>query len=669
MPRRFPIQLKLTIGALIPLFIAILICWLTGFSLIASRIVSQAQDRVRTDLNSAHELYHNELERIGDVVKFTGRSPQAATALDRNDLKSLDALLSPLMQNEQLDFLTCVNTSGRIVFRAGNYTETAASQWSDRMIRNSIRGHVVSGTTVIPYEDILKENPRLAETVEVPMRSTPHGRRSPKQIERSGMCLVVAAPVQDTVGTIVGVLYGGVMLNNNNRLVDRIKRILFEGVHFDGKDAGTATIFLDDLRIATNVAGRDGQRAIGTLMSERVYDRVILKREKWTSRAFVFDDWYFAAYEPILDLEGQVIGALYVGMMEKPYLLIKNRLNLIYAGVLFFGSLAGVVLSWLTGSHLARPIRRLEAMARRVATGEREMEITVASRDEIGDLASEFNQMTRALRQRDDEIRKLNRGLEQKVVERTVELEEKNLLLLKTREDLVRAEKLAAVVELAAGVAHEVNNPMAIIRGNAELLQMAIPADNPSREEVDIIVRQVGRVERIVASLLKFAHQEPKRLAETDVNRLLDEVLDQLGHQVPMTGVHTMKSYAEGLPPLPGDPDQLRQVLTNLLLNAVQAMAGHGTLTVTTEADWSAGTCIVTVTDTGKGIAPESLGQLFNPFFTTRADGTGLGLSVSYGIVKDHGGRIEVESQPGNGATFRVILPISRESAPSFVPA
>jgi len=665
MSRRFPIQLKLTVGALIPLFIAIFICWLTGFSLIASRIVSQAQDRVRTDLNSAHELFHNELERIGDVVKFTGRSPQTATALDRNDLRALDDLLTPLMQNEQLDFLTVVSTSGEIVFRAGNYTETGAGQWSAGLIRRAARGLVVSGTTVIPYEDILKENRRLAETVEVAVRTTPRGRRSSKQIERAAMCLVVAAPVQDTVGTIVGVLYGGVMLNNDNRLVDRVKRILFEGVQFDGKDAGTATIFLDDLRIATNVAGHDGRRAIGTLMSEQVYDRVILKKEKWTSRAFVFDDWYFAAYEPIVDLEGQVIGALYVGMMEKPYLLLKDRVNLIYAGVLFFGALAGVVLSWLAGSRLARPIRQLEASARQVAAGEREVEIPVDSRDEIGDLAGEFNQMTQALRQREDEINELTRNLELKVVERSVELVEKNLLLLKAREDLLRAEKLAAVGELAAGVAHEINNPMAIIRGNAELLQMAIPADNPSREEVEIIARQVGRVERIVASLLKFARQEQKQLTSTDINRLLEEVLDQLGHQVPLTGVHVRKNFDEALPPLSGDPDQLRQVFTNFLLNAVQAMSGDGTLTVSTMADPAAGAFRVTFSDTGHGIAPEILPQLFNPFFTTKSGGTGLGLSVSYGIVKDHGGRIEVASEPGIGTTFTVVLPFSPSADPA----
>jgi two-component system, NtrC family, sensor kinase len=657
-PHRFPIQLKLTIGALIPLFIAIFICWLTGFSLIASRIVSQAQDRVRTDLNSARELYHNELERLGDVVKFTGRSPQTATALGRNDLRGLDALLTPLMQNEQLDFLTAVDTSGRIVFRAGNYTDTGASQWSGSLLQQAIKGEVVSGTTVIPYEDILRENHRLAENVEVPVRSTPRGRSTTKLLERSGMCLVVAAPVRDAVGTVVGALYGGVMLNNDNRLVDRIKRTLFEGVQFDGKDAGTATIFLNDLRIATNVAGHDSRRAIGTLMSEQVYDRVILNRQKWIGRAFVFEEWYFAAYEPLIDLEGNVIGALYVGMAEKPYLRIKNRLNLIYAGVLFFGSLAGIVFSWQIATRLARPISRLEALARRVTAGEREVEITVASRDEIGDLAGEFNQMTRALRQREDEIRELNRGLEQKVVERTAELEEKNLLLLKAREDLSRAERLAAVGELAAGVAHEINNPMAIIRGNAELLQMALPAGHPSYDEVDTIARQVGRVEKIVAGLLRFARQEQKQAGSVEINRLLDEVTGQLGHQVPLTGVEVRKNYGAELPLLHGDPDQLRQVFTNLLLNGVQAMAGGGILTLSTAVDENLGTCVVTIADTGCGIPAENLPQLFNPFFTTKSGGTGLGLSVSYGIVKEHGGMIEVMSQVGAGAAFKVILPL-----------
>jgi two-component system NtrC family sensor kinase len=681
MPPRFPIRWKLTTGALLPLIVAILLCWLSGFYLIGTRIVAQAQDRVRTDLNSAREVYRSELERICDVVKFTGRSPLAAAALQGNDRHALAALLSPLLQNEQLDFLTVVNPYGQIVFRAGNDSETAASRWSTPLVAQAIGGKDLRGTVVIPYDDILKENPALTEKAAVPILSTPRARHFTKKMERAGLFLVAAAPMKSSDGRIVGALYGGVLLNNNNQLVDRIKRILYEGVQFEGKDAGTVTIFLDDLRVATNVTTAGGTRAIGTLMSEEVYDRVILDRMKWFGRAFVVDDWDIAAYEPILDLEGKPVGSLYVGMAEKPYLRMQNRFNLIYAGILLFGSLVGIALSWHIGSRLARPVRQLEHLARRMASGEREVRFTIESRDEIGELAGEFEEMARSLVQREEEIRELNRELERKVQNRTAELEEKNRLLVKTREDLVRAEKLAAVGELAAGVAHEINNPMAIIRGNAELLQMAIPDDNPSREEVEIIVRQVGRVERIVAGLLKFARPEPKRLAETDINRLLDEVLVQLGDQVPMTGVLARKNYAEGLPPLPGDPDQLRQVLTNLLLNAVQAMAGNGTLTVVTRKVSSSehktrnqkpetGDFVeISVIDTGVGIAPESLGQLFNPFFTTRADGTGLGLSVSYGIVRDHGGTIDVESQPGNGATFRVILPISRKSGAPCLPA
>ncbi|HEX8960670.1 MAG TPA: cache domain-containing protein [Geobacteraceae bacterium] len=675
-PPRFPIRLKLTLGTLAPLFVAIFVCWLTGLYLIGSRIVTQAQEKVRTDLNSAREVYQNELEHITDVVKFTGRSPYAATALATGDGKTLDTLLTHVLQSEQLDFLDIVNAYGQVMFRAGNPGQTGAYHWSSRFVPAALGGAEVNGTLVIPHDDILQENPLLASRAEIQVQATPQARPFTKKSERAGMFLVAAAPVRDASGKVVGALYGGTLLNNNNRLVDKIARILYENVQFDGRGAGTATIFLQDLRIATNVATRDGRRAIGTLMSERVYDRVLLNRQRWIGRAFVVDDWFFSAYEPILDIDGQLVGALYVGMPEKPFARINTRLNLTYAGVLFFGSLIGIALSWKISSRLAQPIRELETLARRVAAGERGVRIEVDSRDEIGSLAGEFNTMTRALIQREEEIRELNRGLEQKVQERTVQLEEKNALLVKAREELVRAEKLAAVGELAAGVAHEINNPMAIIRGNAELLQMAIPEEDPNREEVETIARQVSRVERIVANLLKFARREHRRLGKADLNAMLDEILDQLGHQVPLAGITVIRNYTEPAE-IRGDADQLRQVFTNLALNAVQAMPGGGTLRVATRKVSSSTFHVsssntnpetlnskpetdfieISVEDTGVGIAPENLSQLFNPFFTTKANGTGLGLSVSYGIVKEHGGRITVESAIGRGTTFRVVLP------------
>jgi two-component system, NtrC family, sensor kinase len=182
-----------------------------------------------------------------------------------------------------------------------------------------------------------------------------------------------------------------------------------------------------------------------------------------------------------------------------------------------------------------------------------------------------------------------------------------------------------------------------------------------------------------VANLLKFARREHRRMGKADLNAILDEILDQLGHQIPLAGITVTRDYAPELAQVDGDADQLRQVFTNLALNAVQAMPQGGTLHVATRLIRDAGCGVrnkdmdsasdrdfaeISVEDTGEGIAPGNLSQLFNPFFTTKASGTGLGLSVSYGIVKEHGGRITVESETGKGTAFRVVLPTGPSSTP-----
>ncbi len=655
-PLRISIRTKLTIGALLPLSIAILVSSLTGAYLINANIARQAQDKVRIDLNSAREAYLNETQRIRDLVRFRASAPFVATAVSGGDRRAIAPLLSSFRRNEQLDLLTAVDKDGRVIFRSRNPAVFGDSRGNDLLVTRALRGEIVSGTEVLQPEELKKEGNDLALQATIAVVPTPRARATAKGVERSGMLMVASAPVLNREGQIVGALYGGILLNRNNSLVDRIKRIVYEGVRFHGEDVGTATIFLDDIRITTNVMTTEGKRAIGTKLSEEVYNRVIVNREKWVDRAFVVKDWYFTAYEPILDLSGTVVGSLYVGMLEKPYQEMKRRVNLIFGGVLLLGSIIGLAASGFIGSRLAHPIRELQNRVKRLSTGEREIEIAVMANDEIGDLAGEFNSMTRKLIRREDEIRELNRNLERKVGERTAELEEKSLLLIKAREELARAEKLAAIGELAAGVAHEINNPMAIIRGNAELLQMAVPARAAIREEVDIIASQVGRVDRIVGNLLKFARRQRKQLAATDLNLMLDEILDQVGHQVPLAGVTVTRRFDPDLPGIEGDPDQLRQVFTNLILNAIHAMAEGGSLTISTLTNREAGCCDVVVADTGAGILPEHLEQIFNPFFTTKANGTGLGLSVSYGIVRDHGGTIHVTSEPGRGSAFRVTL-------------
>ena len=510
--RRYPLQFKLTLATLLPLFVAIIICWLTGVFILTAKVAIQAQDKVRNDLNSAREIYRNEISHVRDLVKYTATAPNTAEAITSNNSKELARILTPLLQSEQLDILTAVDANGTVLYRVHNPQGSGDDRSKDFLVKRALAGETITGTMVIPASRMPMEGAALASRALIKVIPTPHARPSAVSEEGSGMMLVAAAPVRDSAGTVVGALYSGILLNNNNRLVDRIKSVVYEGDKFEGKDLGGSTIFLGDLRIATNVLGSGNQRAIGTSLSEEVYNQVVLKDEKWFNRAFVVKDWYFSAYEPIHSLEGVPIGALYVGMLEKPYTLLKFNVSLWFSGVLLLGTMIGLGVARVVSSRLAKPVKELETMARRVAAGERGVAITVDSNDELGDLAGEFNLMSTALASREREISELNRGLEQKVLERTLELEEKNRILVDTQQELVRVEKLAAIGELAAGVAHEINNPMAIIRGNTELVQVALPEDSPCQEEMGIIAHQLSRVERIVANLLRFARKERKQL-------------------------------------------------------------------------------------------------------------------------------------------------------------
>ena len=657
MPRRFPIRAKLTFGALTPLFVAFIVCSLAGLYIINAKIASQAQEKVRTDLNSAREVYRNELNRIGELIDLTAANPFAASAIESGNKPVLQTLLRSLQQKKRLDILTAVDSTGRVIYRAHHPQLSGDRQAGNYFLQQALKGIAVTGTTILTDAQLNAERGGLSSRATIPVLSTPHARPRASAVERSGMVMISAAPVRDAAGQIIGALYGAILLNNNNALVDKIKDIVYEKVQFKGTDVGSATLFLGDTRIATNVRAYSGERAIGTRLSEEVYNRVLLEKRKWVGRAFVVNDWYFTAYEPILDLHGKAIGSLYVGMLEKPYTEMQKSVNSILYIVLFVTSLIGLAVSGFIGTLLARPIKELEKLAHRVALGERDLQIEVRSTDEVGDLAEAFNLMTRALSRQEAEINRLHRGLELKVQERTAQLSDKNHLLLQTQAELARAEKLADLGIVAAGVAHEINTPLAIIRGNTEVLEMCLPPEHANREEVEIISLQTERMAKIVGNLLVFARQKSLNKRDFIVHDILDDILSQIGHQTSMESIKVVRQFSPDLALIRGDADQLRQVFSNLILNAAQAMPGGGTMRLATSAHPPGKGCVVEIADTGKGILPELLEKIFTPFFTTKDNGSGLGLSVSYGIVKDHGGDIQVESLPGRGTSFSISLP------------
>lgn len=192
---------------------------------------------------------------------------------------------------------------------------------------------VIAGTAIVSKEDLLKEGTDLAERAHIKFIPTRKATQSAKTEETSGMMIKAAAPVFGYDGTLIGVLYGGKLLNRNYEIVDKVKDIVYEGVKYKGKDTGTATIFQRDLRISTNVKAEDGSRAIGTRVSQEVYERVLEKGLPWVDRAFVVTDWYKTAYEPIRDINGQIVGILYVGILEQPFIDTARRIFFVFLGI------------------------------------------------------------------------------------------------------------------------------------------------------------------------------------------------------------------------------------------------------------------------------------------------------------------------------------------------
>jgi signal transduction histidine kinase len=286
----------------------------------------------------------------------------------------------------------------------------------------------------------------------------------------------------------------------------------------------------------------------------------------------------------------------------------------------------------------------------RVERGDLEARAPVTSADELGRLTASFNQMVAKLEVARAEIE----GYHQ--------------------ERLRRAERLATLGELSAAVAHEIKNPLAGIAGAVRVMADDLPASDPRKEIMGEILEQVRRLDKSVKDLLTFAKPSPPEWARCDLHPLVDRVLVLLAEHPSAKAIKIRRCYAPDLPAVDGDAAQLGRVFLNLFLNAIQAMPAGGELTIATArhlgeepagpAPGHGPVVEVAVTDTGPGIPAEALRDIFQPFFTLKHQGTGLGLPISRRIVEDHGGWVDVESAPGRGATFRVFLPIRAPRAP-----
>jgi signal transduction histidine kinase/ActR/RegA family two-component response regulator len=292
-------------------------------------------------------------------------------------------------------------------------------------------------------------------------------------------------------------------------------------------------------------------------------------------------------------------------------------------------------------NRATEPLLELRDSAEAVGRGDYSQRVAVRSRDECGQLATAFNHMTENVQQSQTQLQSTVHTLKT------------------TQAQLVQSEKLSAVGEFVAGVAHELNNPLAAVMGFAELLKSA-DVDEKHRRHLELIFKSARRCQKIVQSLLSFARRHQPERKPVSVNKLIEDVLEIVAYQLRSSNVEVASRLASRLPLVLADGHQIQQVLLNLINNGRQAIEAHqpsGQIIISTQA--KDGVIRIGIQDNGPGIAPENLSRIFDPFFTTKevGKGTGLGLSLCYGLIKEHGGNITVTSQPGHGAAFTIELP------------
>jgi two-component system NtrC family sensor kinase len=430
---------------------------------------------------------------------------------------------------------------------------------------------------------------------------------------------------------------------------------------------GTVTVFLDDVRITTNVPIRPGERALGTRVSNEVRTNVLDQGHTWIARAFVVNDWYISSYEPIIDVDGNRVGMLYAGFLEAPFR--QALINALIVLVLLFFALMGLtaLVAVKGAKSIFKPLELMSSVVHATRKGEEKRIGKIISKDEIGSLANELDSMLDLLNERKLLMQNWADELEEKVEERTSELKLKNKELIntiqvlrKTRQKLVIAEKLAALGELTAGVAHEINNPTAVMLGNLDVIISEMGSSlEPVQDEIDLVVNQIYRIKDITNNLLQYAKPDAYAgyMTDIDVNSVIEETLKLVQHLRSAADYRIDLSLKSTLL-ININQQEFQQVLVNLISNAIHALpVKNGLISIKTSDLQNKGVQIV-IQDNGHGMDENIVSKAFNPFYTTKdqGEGTGLGLSISYGLVRRYGGNIEVSSTLNLGTEFIVSL-------------
>ena len=597
-----------------------------GIYFIQEHIVRQAQNKVIQDLNSARLIYQSRLKELANLIRLSADRFFIKESFAEDRKQVLKHEFDRILIQENLDFLTLADDRGIVIYRAGQPRMTGSQPVHPKIWEVLKNRQVMASAEVFSAADLLAENPALEDRIIIHTLPTPHAKLNQEPDVTSGLVFLAAAPVFDNHQHILGILYGGILLNQSDKLVDRIKETVYEGETYKGRETGSATLFLWDVRIATNVKLPDGSRAVGTRVSEEVYDQVLVQGNRWFERAFVVNDWYLTAYEPIRSGSDNIIGMIYVGLQERKYTDIKKQSFVLFAAITSLGILTAVIIALIFSASVLRPLNQLVQASEKVARGNFENSIPVKRLDEIGLLTDRFNQMTRALKEKEN-----------------------------MREIFITL------------VSHELKSPLAAIQYNMNVMIEGMMGQIPEqlREKLLGLEKRIGQLIGLINDWLRLSHLESQEVMASmtwfDVNRLIKSVIDQ--HAVMAKTYQVELEYQDFGCALnmTGREDAVQTIFINLVNNAIKYNRPGGKVIVSLrkESDF----IHIEISDTGIGIPQDKSPLVFKPFFRIQekaAEGSGLGLALVKKLVELHRGTIQVQSVPGEGSVFQVRFPLSR---------
>lgn len=646
------VRLRLLILALLPLIFLMPLLLLLGMTRWNADYDKVLIANVESDLRIAEQYLEQLMNGTGRDLSSVANSTEMANLLNR----SVTAQVSYFRTKRHmlgLDFL---------YFIPRDQAKEMAKRWP--VIDTALGGRHSTEIDIFSHADLSEISDDMAEQASIDLIDTEAAVPTNRTVEDRGMVVHSASPV--SLPGHDGVLVGGILLNRNLQFIDTINTLVYLNAVTGGERQGTATLFLEDVRVSTNVRLFEEVRALGTRVSAAVRGRVLDQGQTWLDRAFVVNDWYISGYLPIIDSFGDRVGMLYVGFLEAPFSAAKRAAYIwmlaAFVGVLL---LSGPLFLWLA-KGIFSPLERMTRVMSRVERGDLSARNgDLGTKDEISAVGAHLDSLLNQVQERDQKLRAWADELNQRVDQRTAELKAANAKLEQTFKQLVMSEKLASIGEITAGVAHEINNPVAVIQGNVDVMRETLGESAKSVEtELNLVDQQVTRIDAIVGKLLQFARpSEFSGYSEmTQMAPVVSDCLVLVEHLLSRRQI-TVVTDLQDAPLVRIDAGEMQQVVINLIVNAIQAMGDEGTLWLELgeeTRDGHTGARLV-VRDTGPGLPPDKLNAVFDPFFTTKqAEGTGLGLSISQTLVQRCGGLITARNLD-QGAEFTVWVPAAEE--------